>query len=281
MNNLFEGRLEVNDATELYYQFYKNSKDLPWLIVTHGVGEHSRRYHFLQDIFSENFNILLYDLRGHGTSGGKKGYIDSFETYAQDLQSIIKFTQEYYSMKEYTLFAHSMGALINLRFLQNFPTDLQVPEKVFLSAPPFRPGGALGESTKFMPYAIFSSLSGVKKSFWIKDLIPETQLTSHNAGDLGYQEDPLVLGGMQLCLLANIVKSGKDAFKIPLKKKYEVYCVVGEEDVVVSKKAIQEYCSEIDTSIQLKVFANGKHELHNEVDQIRDLYLKHLKACIS
>jgi len=281
MNNLFEGRLDLEDGVELFYQFYKNSDDFPWLVVTHGVGEHCRRYHFLQELFSDKFNILLYDLRGHGTSTGSKGQVDSFQTYAQDLGAMIAFIKEYHSMKKYVLYSHSMGALITLSFLQNFPEELSQPEKVFLSAPPFRPGGALGELTKYLPYKIFSSLSNFKKNLWVKDLIPETALTSHDHGDLGYKSDPLVLGGMQLRLLSNLVMSGKDAFKSPLNKSYEIYCVVGGKDVVVSKKAIQQYCSQIDTSVQLRVFLNGKHELHNEIDQIRDPYLQYLKDCLS
>ncbi len=281
MNNLFEGRLDIEEDVELFYQFYKNSDDYPWLIVTHGVGEHSRRYHFLQEIFSKNYNVFLYDLRGHGTSTGTKGDVDSFETYAKDLESVIEFTKNYHSMKNYVLYSHSMGALITLRFLQNFPELLLKPEKVFLSAPPFRPGGVLGELTNYLPYKLFSSLGSFKKGPWIKDLIPETALTNHDHGEIGYKTDPLVLGGMQLRLLANLVKSGKDASKIALNKDYNIYCVVGEKDVVVSKKAIEQYCMDIDSSVHLKVFSDGKHELHNEIDQIRDPYLKYLKDCLS
>ncbi len=280
MNNLFEGRLEVDKNLELYYQIFKNSSKLPWLIVTHGVGEYCDRYHFFQDVLKKNFNILLFDNRGHGRSDGKKGYVESFDFFSSDLKKMINFLQEYHQMKSYSLFAHSMGALVNLHCLQNFPLDLLKPERVFLSAPPFFPGGFQGSLSKIFPSFLLKGLSQVKFGFWLKDLIAEQDLTSHKAGDLNYSDDPLVLGGMNSRLLFNILKTGRVAREKNISIKTKVFIIVGEKDIVVHRKEIEEYCKKIDPSITLKVFPRGKHELHNEIPEIRTPYLEYLKNCL-
>ena len=105
-----------------------------WLIVTHGLGEHLGRHEFLLKLFSQNFNIAIYDLRGHGRSGGRKGWVGDFQHFWKDLHAVIEYFRKEFSMKNYTLFGHSMGGLITAGYLQNMAQENFYPEKVFLSS---------------------------------------------------------------------------------------------------------------------------------------------------
>ena len=53
-----------------------------WLIVTHGLGEHLERHEYILKLFSQNFNIAIYDVRGHGRSGGTRAYVENFENFS-------------------------------------------------------------------------------------------------------------------------------------------------------------------------------------------------------
>ncbi len=277
----FEGRLDVDSGIDIYYQLLKSDKTLPWLIITHGVSEYSGRYYFFEDYFKDHFNILFYDLRGHGKSDGKRGDIDSFEIYSDDLKKMIQFLESFHEMKSYVLFSHSMGALITANFIQNFPLGIIKPDKVFLSAPPIRPGGGLGESTQILPKSLIDKLAGVSKSFKLKNLIPDTDLTNHQQGDLGYDNDELILDGISTRLLFNLVKTGREVGSKPLKADFPIYCAIGGKDKVVSKKALSKYLDKHGKDVYFMEFINGKHELHNEIEEIKKPYMTYLQKTLT
>ncbi len=127
-------KLKTTDGEELHLNIHENGSKY-WLIVTHGMGEHCGRHQYMYKLFSQYFNICLYDLRGHGKSSGKRAYIDSFKDYVRDLGDILEFLRDTYAMDEYVLFGHSMGGLITASFMQNEVSDNLYPVKVFLSAP--------------------------------------------------------------------------------------------------------------------------------------------------
>src|SRR6478735_116135 len=82
-----------------------------WVIVTHGVGEHRGRHNYwMSDEFKE-YNVVLYDLRGHGESEGERGNVRDFDDYLKDLDAVSDYLAAEKGMKEFYLFGHSMGGL--------------------------------------------------------------------------------------------------------------------------------------------------------------------------
>ena len=44
------------------------------VVICHGMGEHCRRYdEHVKQLVAAGFNVLRFDNRGHGRSGGKRG----------------------------------------------------------------------------------------------------------------------------------------------------------------------------------------------------------------
>ena len=55
-------------------------------------------------MFSQYFNVCIYDLRGHGLSGGKRAYVESFSEFTDDLEEMISYlTREYEHFFYFTL----------------------------------------------------------------------------------------------------------------------------------------------------------------------------------
>lgn len=81
------------------------------IIITHGIAEHSMRYERIVGILNENnYNVITYDLRGHGQSQGKRGYLKSFHNFVDDLEVIVN--KERVKGGKIFLLGHSMGGLI-------------------------------------------------------------------------------------------------------------------------------------------------------------------------
>lgn len=82
-----EKTLEIAEDKEIHLKIKESGAPI-WIIGTHGLGEHSGRHTYLFDLFASDFNICLYDLRGHGKSFGKRGNVGSFSDYFDDLEAL-------------------------------------------------------------------------------------------------------------------------------------------------------------------------------------------------
>ena len=121
-----EGHFRGHKDYELFYQSWLPTKAVGTLVVTHGLGEHSECYDRLARGLAESqLNIFAWDLRGHGRSEGKRGVIENFADYTNDLAHFITHLKTLSLKPPYILLGHSMGALVNLRaILQHGTMDV-------------------------------------------------------------------------------------------------------------------------------------------------------------
>ncbi|MBI3541827.1 MAG: lysophospholipase [Deltaproteobacteria bacterium] len=60
------------------------------LLIVHGMGEHGGRYAHVPKFLGEDFErFYAMDQRGHGRSGGLRGYAPNFDTYVEDLKRVV------------------------------------------------------------------------------------------------------------------------------------------------------------------------------------------------
>ena len=60
----------------------------PWasVLLVHGLGEHSGRYEHVGDqMAAAGLDVHAYDHRGNGGSGGRRGHVDRWSQYHDDL----------------------------------------------------------------------------------------------------------------------------------------------------------------------------------------------------
>ncbi len=83
------------------------------LVITHGLAEHMGRYEHVAEAFVEaGWRVIGLELRGHGDSDGKRGHVDAWSRYVEDLQAAIAFADG-----PVWILGHSMGGLIVLDLL--------------------------------------------------------------------------------------------------------------------------------------------------------------------
>ena len=84
------------------------------LVVVHGYMEHGARYAELAEALAlQGVSTRAFDLRGHGRSPGPRGYIEAFDDYLEDLDSILKAAPP--DVPRFVL-GHSLGGLIALLY---------------------------------------------------------------------------------------------------------------------------------------------------------------------
>jgi acylglycerol lipase len=251
-----------------------------WLIITHGLGEHLARHEWMLKLFSANFNIAIYDLRGHGRSGGRRGWVDDFNHFLLDLECIIQFLKKDFSMTRYTLFGHSMGGLITAGYLQNNANKNFYPEKVFLSSPAVGGAGFVGEAFNLTPMFVFDLL--IKFPTLPLGGILDLKKLSHDSRVYeSYIKDDLNQLKIHSKLYLEILKMGREVFSRPLRADCPLFVSIGTEDALVHPKLVISYFTKVEKSAQLKIIEGGYHELHNEIEKYRRPYLNFLRQALT
>lgn len=120
------GYLEGVGRLRLHYRTWEVQGPEAAVLVVHGLFEHSRRYQELGEALAAfRFSTFALDLRGHGASEGRRGHTQRFDVLLQDLD---RFRREVQGLVPagvpLFLLGHSMGALIALRYLEEYDAPL-------------------------------------------------------------------------------------------------------------------------------------------------------------
>lgn len=278
MNNEFRDIISF-DGTPLKCLIRETGSN-KWLIVTHGLGEHLGRHEFFLKLFSQNFNIAIYDLRGHGRSGGKRAWVEDFSDFSKDLSMVLEYLKKHFSLQSYILFGHSMGGLITADFMQNHAKDDLYPEKVFLSSPAVGAPGLMGPVFANAPKLLLEGLTKLP-SIPLGKVLDLRKLSHDSRVYENYIKDEFTILKIQTKLYMEIMKASREVFSRPLRVKCPLYCSIGTEDALVHAGLVMKYFTEVEKNAQLKVIEGGYHELHNEIEKYRKPYLNYLRQSLT
>src|SRR6185295_14484050 len=108
----------------------------PWahVLLVHGLGEHSGRYEHVGDqLTGDGLDVTAYDHRGMGGSGGRRGDVDRWSRFHDDLaERLTDVRTDAAGRRPVVLYAHSLGGLIAAGYLLS---DRPKPDLAVLSSP--------------------------------------------------------------------------------------------------------------------------------------------------
>ena len=272
--------LTLSDKTKLHVQIKRVNCPV-WLIATHGLGEHLGRQQHLVDLFSQEFNILLYDLRGHGLSSGRRAHVDHFTRYYQDLEEIILMLRDKEGMGSFVLFGHSMGGTITCGYVQFQKDPSLSPERIFLSSPALNVGGKMSALVKHLPPSLLSGLSSLPFSLAMMGSVDLNKLSHNRRIVEDYRNDSLCCLHIHTKLIFEFILAMKTVFSSPLGLKNPSHCAYGTKDEVVDTGAIKDYFHTVESSVRVKSFAGAYHEIHHESEEYRSDYFDYLKNSLT
>lgn len=121
------GTFEGVRRLRLQYRSWEVRTPKAAIVLVHGLSDHSGRYEgFAETLATFGFSTFAFDLRGHGQSDGRRGYVPRFEIYLQELERFRREVQGIVATDcPLFLAGHSMGGLIALRYLEEFESPFR------------------------------------------------------------------------------------------------------------------------------------------------------------
>ncbi len=248
-----------------------------WLVVTHGMGEHLGRHLYFLKMFPQQYNLLLWDLRGHGRSEGQRANVAHFSDYRRDLQAVLDYLRREFNMKNFSLHGHSLGALITADWLQNMATPECYPQKVFLSSPPVGAPGIKGPLFGNAPALVLKALADIPVTVPLGGMLDLSKLSHDGRVLQAYLADELVSQKNHSHLFFETLKTAREVFSRPLRAHCPLSVAIGTGDGIVNPGMAKRYFTQVEKNAKLLVVDGGYHELHNEVEKYRAPFMDFLQ----
>ena len=78
--------IQSQDGTRL--RIGKSGEGTRHVLLVHGLAEHMDRYaHVVEALNNAGWSVTAVELRGHGKSEGKRGHVDRWEQYLDDVRA--------------------------------------------------------------------------------------------------------------------------------------------------------------------------------------------------
>jgi lysophospholipase len=283
------------DNSKVKYAYFNKSNAQECIVIVNGRNESYVKYKELSyDLSQQGYHVFLFDHRGQGLSerllsSQHKGYVNKFQDYASDLSSFINDIVKPNCTSKPYLLAHSMGAAISARYLQDNPNVIQAAA---LSSPMF--GFNSGGIPKFVAKSLIKSLhainqltdntpwyflgrQGYKKSDFENNVLSQSELRFKIFNALFEEIPEIQLGGVTLNWLVEGIKAQDKIFAQLKTLSTPVIVLQAGKDTVIDNIAQDEFCETLH-NLHPQSCPNGKvisikgalHELFFEKDEYRN-----------
>lgn len=238
-------------GTELVRDWEPRGEPRAYVVLVHGLGEHSGRYERTGALLAEaGFHVRGFDLIGAGGSGGRRWHIEDWSRYHDQIGSHLAWAREH--GKPVVLMGHSLGGAISLGYLLS---ERPAPDLAVLSAPAL--AGGEGWQKTVVPF-----LGRLLPKLAMPNPVKGEHLSRDPAVAEAYFADPLVTTKATLGFgseaLAEIERLNEELHRL------EVPCLVihGGDDVLVPT-----WCTEPLAEVgcvDRQVYEGLRHETMNE-----------------
>jgi acylglycerol lipase len=254
-----ERKMKAHDGLELLLirNLIKNPKAV--VVLVHGICEHSGRYNYPTSRFNEwGYSVYRFDLRGHGRSGGERGYVESYDLFIDDTDLIVNAAREENPGLPIFLLGHSMGGFISVAY--GIAHQARLSGLIHSGAAVVIPQAVkdLGEDFDYNALALTPIPNDL------------SHLISRDPNVVkAYNDDPLVLKEFTMKLMGEIFIRGVN-WVLKNMNSYQYPCLIlhGGDDQIVPSEASQNLYDHIASKDkQIKIYEGLYHEILNEPEK--------------
>jgi alpha-beta hydrolase superfamily lysophospholipase len=225
------------------------------LLVVHGIGEHSGRYGNVGAALADvDIDVMAFDNRGFGQSGGRRAFVTSFDQYVDDVVEMLEERQSHGAPT--ILLGHSLGGLIAARSLVS---GRATPDLSILSAP------ALMAEVPRWQRLLAPVLGRLAPKVFIPAKIDGDLLSRDLDVQREYLQDPLVIAGATAGLGNEIFRAMKETSSAISRIGVPTYVIHGEIDRLVPTAASDGVAGL--PNAERRLWSGLRHECFHEPEQ--------------
>ena len=236
------------------------------IVIVHGLGEHIGRYrHVAAFLNGRGWRVVAYDLRGHGSSDGERGRLNTADDLLVDLAQVLDGVRAEHP-GPLVLLGHSLGGLIAARFVAGAlapaaPWSRPV-DALVLSSP------VLDTEMSALQKAMLAVLGPLTPNLAVGNGLKPEWISRDPAVVAAYEADPLVHDRIAPRLARFIVDGG--ALVRGLAPRWTVPTLLlyaGADRCVVPAGSAAFAAAAPKAVVTAQVFATLFHEIFNEPEQ--------------
>ncbi len=209
------------------------------IIGIHGLGSYSGLLAPLGEFFSgKGFAFYAPDMRGFGSYPGKKGHVESFDEYIEDMKYLIEDVRDKTPGKKIFLFGHSLGGLHVIRYIANHPREV---DGAIIACP------GISERLKVSSVArmIVKFLSALNLKVYFNNGLDFELLTRNKEVVERYKVDPLRFDKVTARYANEGFKASAEGFKLAPKILDPVLVLQSGNDLIVIPEKTKEFFDNI------------------------------------
>jgi len=259
----FEFTLKTKDNLSLWGQGWQPAEPARAVIcLVHGLGEHTSRYaHVAAAMVAAGFAMLGMDLRGHGKSESKRGFVPTYDILLDDIDLLLAEAAQRYPGKARFLYGHSLGGNLVLYYSIRRKPDIQ---GVIDTAGQLR----LAYNPPAAQLLVGRIMSRLAPGYTMSSGLSTDALSHDPEVVKAYRADPLVHDRLSASLGMGLLASGewilKHASEFP---PIPLLIMHGLGDRITSAEASRQFASQVHGDVVFKPWENLFHEIHNEPEK--------------
>jgi alpha-beta hydrolase superfamily lysophospholipase len=252
------GKVDI-DGTKIMVQIFSPQKSKGTVFLLHGyldhVGSLKNMIHYL---IKHHYNVISYDLQGHGLSEGESASVDDFSDYVLTLEKLMKIAKEEMSSPFYII-GHSTGGAIAINYVLKH-RDHHF-NKLVLVAPLIRSNHWYWTKLGFYLAKPFPFIDDISRNF------------RENSSDQKYlaftKKDPLQPKAVPLSWVKALINWNEELQSYS-PTNFDTCVIQGNKDKTVDWEFNLAFIKEKFRHLQVSQIKNGRHALFNEKKEIRE-----------
>jgi alpha-beta hydrolase superfamily lysophospholipase len=268
--------IQARDGISLNVADHELDEPRARIVIVHGYAEHLGRYDELVGrLAARGFECHLFDLRGHGHSGGVPAHVARFDDYIDDLGRVLEHVRDRAashddatSPRPLLLLGHSLGGLIALAFVRAQPA---VFEALAVTSPFLRPGFEVPAVKRMLA----SVASVILPTLPFSNTLDPLWLSNDAGVVAAYASDPLVQRTTTPRWFTEVQEAQQQLLANAAEVTIPLLMMLGDEDQIADHKLSTEMFARLGSADKtLRTFPGLRHEILNETS--RDVVIEEL-----
>jgi len=255
-----EGTIASADGTRLSYRAWPKAGAQLTFAVVHGLGDHARRYErFAQAMTRYGFGTFAVDLRGHGKSAGRRGHVDRWSQWTDDVAAFVTHV-EGIAGGEVVPLGHSFGgaALLSTLLEHKVPNT----KRFVLSSPALR----LKVSVPPLKLKLGRAASKILPRLTLNNEVDPKTLSRMPEVVEAYRTDPLVHNKISLRMYSEWADACQRIFANAGEIKLPFLILAGTDDRLIDPVGSTELHELTPTVSELRLLEGRYHEPFNDLE---------------